>query len=660
MSERPFATVLFYQHQDGTVPFLDFLATVPLEVHYKYVAHLERLEALGPTLYENERKKLDEGFYLISVRYQHLCTSLIYFGCGEDSYVVSHGYYEGQTSLAVQYKRAVEHRARFMGHPQGHQFLPEGPDRPPTPGPRSAALRFLRQRTASDSAYRQDIIDREHLDMGLSTTPLIDYLPYITPTRMGSMADRQHLLDDAQMQQFIRDGYVQVKADFVAPLHQQIYDQLENVFEKEGNLGNNILPRVPQIKEVFDHPAVTGALTSLLGPDYTMNPHRHCHLNSPGGKGQNWHKDCYVFDHNMRHPHFHWVLALYYPQDTTEDMGPTGILPGVQNWEHISDANPEKSQEQALALCGKAGTVTLLHFDSWHCVTANTSAHKRYMLKFQFGRMQWPPAPTWNHQSAEWAEADPVARHTWDWLCGQPEPEVAPEGPAANLLHALEHGTEAERLHAAYALGTHGEKLVPDLLDMLRREARAVEHRIEAKTADNAHGTNPTALRAAQALGAIGPRIAPALVAALADEHWLLRAALCDVFALWGISAAVTVPALTQCLEDEHWWVRRNAVEALGRMGDAACPALSALAAALSDEDRRVRRVAALALAQIGTYTEQMVPALKTVLADEDRYNRFYAHLALSRLDHVQARDVLLDALFTARWCPLTSNESRY
>ena len=51
--------------------------------------------------------------------------------------------------------------------------------------------------------------------------------------------------------------------------------------------------------------SATGGI--LLGPDYQLNPHRHCHLNPPGSKGQTWHKDCYVFDHNMRQPRFHWL-----------------------------------------------------------------------------------------------------------------------------------------------------------------------------------------------------------------------------------------------------------------------------------------------------------------------------------------------------------------
>ncbi len=76
-----------------------------------------------------------------------------------------------------------------------------------------------------------------------------------------------------------------------------------------------------------------------------------------------------------------------------------------------------------------------------------------------------------------------------------------------------------------------------------------------------------------------------------------------------------------------------------------------------------MRRAGALAIAQLahlGTSTPDAVPALLAMLADEDRYNRFYAHLALSRMNDETARSALLDALFTARWCPLTTSEDRY
>ena len=346
-------------------------------------------------------------------------------------------------------------------------------------------------------------------------------------------------------------------------------------------------------------------------------------------------------------------------------MGPTGILPGTHNWEHISDPDASQTAEDDLSLCGKAGTVTLLHFDAWHRAMANTSTHKRYMLKFQFARMQWPPQPTWQHERDDWQlsqSANPVESHVWNWLCGRTGLNSVSE-PAETVLSNLDTGSERARLDAAYALGAQGEDMLPTLLGHLRREAREVEKRIEDKTPDNAHGTNPTALRAAQAIESIGPDCTPALLEELNDPHWLVRASLCDVIGLWGSAAGEAVSQLTTLLSDTHWWVRRNAVEGLGRLGDVAVQALPEMVNTLKDEDRRVRRAGALAIAQLaqqGKSLSSAIPSLMTVLSDEDRYNRFYAHLALSRMKDETAKAALIDALFTARWCSLTTNENLY
>ena len=74
------------------------------------------------------------------------------------------------------------------------------------------------------------------------------------------------LLGDDQVQRFIVDGYVLIDAAFEsAPVHSSVFDKLEAAFELDGNDGANVLPRVPDISHVYDHPAVRGGLQSLLG-----------------------------------------------------------------------------------------------------------------------------------------------------------------------------------------------------------------------------------------------------------------------------------------------------------------------------------------------------------------------------------------------------------
>ena len=107
------------------------------------------------------------------------------------------------------------------------------------------------------------------------------------------MIGKKNLFTDEQMKQFIANGYVIVKPNVSTSLHKTIYQKLDMVVAKEGNPGNNLLPRVPEIQEVFDNPVVRGAFTSVIGPNYIMHPHRHPHHNGPGSKGGGWHKDSY-------------------------------------------------------------------------------------------------------------------------------------------------------------------------------------------------------------------------------------------------------------------------------------------------------------------------------------------------------------------------------
>ena len=480
------------------------------------------------------------------------------------------------------------------------------------------------------------------------------------------MADSMQLLSDEEVQRFIADGCMTVHADYPSSFHAGIYDQIETVFEAEDNPGNNILPRIPQIGQVFEHPNVKGALTSLLGPGYILNPHRHCHLNPPGRNGQRWHKDCYVYDHNLRHPRFYWVLAFYYPQDTTEDMGPSGVLPGMQIYKTISDVDPTQTKEKARAFCGPAGTVALIHFDSWHRATENVSNKNRYMLKFQFARTQEPQKPTWDHQSRAWSPGiedrhPAISKDVWDWMCGNTQKECdTRQDNLKNLIQVLKNGSESERLDAAYKLAECGEEIVPELIAAMREETLATIEETEAKTPDNAHGTNPTSGCAALSLASTGKPAVAALTETLSDNHWWVRAVAANILGRMGSNAIASAPALRTAINDHHWWVRRNAIEALGAIGDFFPELISDLTQALGDEDYRVRRNAALTLAKCGELSDIAIEALAPMLEDENRYNRFYAAYVLQQIGTPAARDILFHTLFNSRWCPITTKDNMY
>ncbi|NKB65929.1 MAG: hypothetical protein GKR89_02600 [Candidatus Latescibacteria bacterium] len=469
------------------------------------------------------------------------------------------------------------------------------------------------------------------------------------------MNSAQYLLSDAAMQQFITQGYVQVQAALPAQFHTSVCRQLDQLLEQEGNPGNNIAPRIPALAQVFAHPAVRGALSSLLGPGYLMHPHRYCHLNTPGSQGQTWHKDDYVFDQNIRYHRCRWVMAFYYPQEVTPDMGPTGVIPGHQWYNHISNPEPGQSSENELGLCGPAGTVSIVNFDSWHRATANHSDNKRYMLKYQFTRMGEPEAPTWNNRLSQWqpldGDAQPhLSRHVWDWLCGRP----ATSGQGGRM-EDLDAEDEEARLQAAYNQG-------PDqVTTLIERLGAASQRQVESNLAyspANPQGGNPGEVIPAHALAALGNAALDGLLAAAQTGPWHNRAAAIGTLATMGREAEPAVPMLQKALGDEDCWVRRNAAEALGTIGNpGAAPALAQI---LDDEVELVRRNAAFALSKMAPPDDDLVSLVAPALADPNRYTRYYASTALRKIGTTRARRTLVETLESARWCATTSSSTPF
>jgi len=252
-----------------------------------------------------------------------------------------------------------------------------------------------------------------------------------------SSVDSAYLLSDAEVEKFIINGYMLVNTDFPASFHTSICEQIDAAFAKVGgNPGNDILDLVPDLYKVYADPHVRGALVSLMGEDCTMNAHRHCHYTKPGEKGGHWHQDGL----NSRHHQIQCVLAMYYPQDVVEEMGPTAILPGTQY--HNTPSSQMGSYmnfKSQVSLAVKAGTVAITHYDIWHAWMPNVSNSNRRMLKFLFNRASDPVAPSWNHDpnyrfnpmpfslpfdgQSEAYKHRTMWRSVWDWLHGeQPEP----------------------------------------------------------------------------------------------------------------------------------------------------------------------------------------------------------------------------------------------
>ena len=457
------------------------------------------------------------------------------------------------------------------------------------------------------------------------------------------MINKQYLLSDDVMRDFIVNGYVVVKPALPPDFHKSVFQQTLGIIEKEGNLGNNnLLPKVPMLQQVFDDPAVHGALTSILGQNYIMNQHRACHYHPPGSKAQDWHKD-YPLGGNVRYHRTRLAMAFYYPQDVTEDMGPTAIQPATQYY-------MTPSEDAGLSLCGEPGTVTIVHYELWHRATENRSDKIRFMLKFLFCRTEEPQQPSWNAENPNWesnrtapAEHQAMWEHLWKWYHGGQNGEMNPTTASSpndlsKLMRGLEDGlndeNEATRLNAAYALGNIGEPAIPTLIEVLRQESKSAWNR----NLDREDFTNPSQLDSIYGLAAMGEPAVPVLTEVLGDTDWWTRAGAAAALGCMGEPAHGAVPALVEALKDDSEWVRRNAADTLGNIGPSARSAVPALIEALGDNrtvsrwslsDSPLRENAIIALAKMGQLPQTAIPVLKDALQDENQYIRSWAAIAL-------------------------------
>ena len=417
------------------------------------------------------------------------------------------------------------------------------------------------------------------------------------------------------MKEFIINGYHIVKTSLPISFHQQIFRRTIDLIRAEGPPGNNLLPKIPILANVFTDPAVEGALTSILGQNYIMHPHRACHYHPPQSQQQTWHKD-YPVGGNLRCHRGRMAKAFYYPQDVSENMGGTGILPGTQyqnslnrDDEFIGEIAPE-NQSQEFKIFGPAGTIAIVHYDIWHRATANTTDRHRYMMKFLFQRCTEPISVSPNSKLnakntlASQREESLVVDYHWHWFQGHAVNKDSSGTPCtdkeANMLidRLGENYPEPERTETTYQLGQLGELVTDLLLEKLQNGV-----------------SEPARLNVAAALSVIGQSAIPGLKEVLMNSgDWWIQATAADSLGDIGKPAAGILSALMDTVlnprlsgienpdsqvTDLGQWVRRNAIYALATIAESLSETIPVVTKALKDEHPFIRLNAINALVRI-------------------------------------------------------------
>jgi HEAT repeat protein len=491
----------------------------------------------------------------------------------------------------------------------------------------------------------------------------------------------QQALTNEQLKQFLLDGYMIIpptQLKLSTQFHAELFKTASEVLEREGNPGNNILPRIPQLQQVFDDEKIVGTLQRMLGHNYVMQAHRFPHLTKKGKAEQLWHKDSFFgYKRPIRHPQLRNVMLMYYPQKTTLAMGPTAVRKGTHYYSvdpkrYQGKLNNEYAGEQMKDLdhyieC-EAGSVVIIHYDIIHRGTRNSSSD-RFMFKFQFNRVLEPlvdvldvPAVSYekvNPLNNNYNKAlEPVAKSVWDWMHNI---EFTP-GKSISNLKLLEGPIEAERFSAAYQVGLSGDHAT--LIKQLSNEDE--QFRLIA-----AHGL--VACRTKAAVNAVISELQLSKDAPLDKQIAFLF-----VLSEWG-------PLVTKILSDSelkdfvkqldpktvtglHNHSKLYLAEALGTIfcnsdaSNGSLPeVLELLSKLLRDYNDQTRFTAALSIARIGTAATSLVPVLKDVLySDKNRYVHANILTALERVGSIEAMKILLSYLKASRWCHITTKKSQF
>ena len=466
-------------------------------------------------------------------------------------------------------------------------------------------------------------------------------------------------LTDEQLQHFIAAGYLPLQSSLPPSYHRLIFERFDQIQQSYGHFGNNLLPLVPELGELFEDPVVKGALQSVLGKEYSMHPHRALHANPPGSDEQGFHKDSYWgYVRRVRNHRPWWVMIMYFPQSTPVRKGPTAVLRGSQ---HLNQ-HPN-NYCKPVSISGKAGSLVLIHYDIWHRKMLNQTDMNRYMFKFEFTRLTAPEPngrPPWRQLSrAVKPDLSPVWESVWDWLRGDQATDVNESRNDVPTVAELGATDEWRGIQAAYQWAQCGDAAISPLIDAL--DANPHSYNEKRRYSDNGSLWRDDAIprNAAHGLVAVGRPAVQGLLETL--RHGTVRARKHAAFALGEIGDKSATAGLVSAMQDEEVHVRIAAIEALGLLPTTVKGTMG-IVSALSDAASEVRFDAALSLMRATSSTSpalkgKCVSALGSALYDTNRYVSGYAAEALERIGTKAAYDELLPFLRTSRWCAHTDNQ---
>ena len=219
-------------------------------------------------------------------------------------------------------------------------------------------------------------------------------------------------LSDAQIGQFIRDGYVVVPGligpDLAAQGRQKVWGSI-----KIDPNNSATWPEKPilAVTEVFQNmtlcwtPGMDAVAEQLAGPRFARSNGFVPVLNFPGPGPQEFQARGFHIDgisETTLWPVQRYLILLAYLSDTTEYGGALAVIPGshrqvLEHWVRTetgpggSTKPPELDYDKPIPVPGRAGDVVFMHYLLVHASSTNYDDHIRVALN---GTVRPEPVPT--------------------------------------------------------------------------------------------------------------------------------------------------------------------------------------------------------------------------------------------------------------------------
>ncbi len=116
----PKTRVFLYRADDGTVPLLEWLDSLPSKAVAKCRVRIERLADLGHELRRPEADFLRDGIHELRVGFHGRNLRILYFFHGKAVVVLSHGLVKEREVPPKEIHKALERKWRFEANPKEH------------------------------------------------------------------------------------------------------------------------------------------------------------------------------------------------------------------------------------------------------------------------------------------------------------------------------------------------------------------------------------------------------------------------------------------------------------------------------------------------------------------------------------------------------------